>query len=127
MDEQNGNNRPPLRRSRSDRIIAGVCGGLGESTGVDPMIFRIGFVVLTIFTFGTGMVLYAAAWLLIRDEGAPRTEGERIVGEVKTRIDDYRSPDTTSAGSPDSSTGTSDPGAPAAGAPDPDDRSRGAN
>ena len=127
MDEQNGNNRPPLRRSRSDRIIAGVCGGLGESTGVDPMIFRIGFVVLTIFTFGTGMVLYAAAWLLIRDEGAPRTEGERIVGEVKTRIDDYRSSDTTAAGSPDSSTGQSDPGAPAAAPPDPDDPSRGGN
>ena len=119
--------RVPLHRSRSNRIIAGVCGGLGESTGVDPMIFRIGFVVLTIFTFGTGMVLYAAAWLLIRDEGAPRTEGERIVGEVKTRIDDYRSSDTTSAGSPDSSTGQADPGTPAAPPPHPDDPSRGAH
>ena len=96
MDQSN--DRPPLRRSRDDRIIAGVCGGLGASTGVDPMIFRIGFAILTIFFFGTGVVLYGAAWLLIKDEEAPRTEGERIVDEIKTRVDDFRA--TRESGDP---------------------------
>src|SRR6516165_4843792 len=57
-----------LTRSRTDRKLAGVCGGLGEYFGIDPVIIRILVVVLTIFG-GSGLLLYAAGWLLIPDEG----------------------------------------------------------
>lgn len=66
-----------LRRSRSDRKVAGVSGGLGRYAGVDPLIFRILFVLLTLFG-GTGLLLYAAAWLLVPADGEQESEGQRL-------------------------------------------------
>ena len=60
--------RPPLRRSRSDRILFGVCGGLAEHLGVDPTLVRIGAVAIVAFG-GVGILAYAAAVLLIPEEG----------------------------------------------------------
>ena len=74
--------RPPpiatLRRSRADRKLAGVAGGLGRYAGVDPLILRILFVVLTIFG-GSGILLYVAGWLLIADDGEEESQAQRIV------------------------------------------------
>lgn len=70
--------RPPLRRSRTDRKLAGVAGGLGAYGGVDPLIFRILFVVLTVFG-GSGLLLYALGWLLIPDEGQQESEGQKVL------------------------------------------------
>jgi phage shock protein PspC (stress-responsive transcriptional regulator) len=56
-----------LLRSRSDRVIGGVCGGLGRYFNVDPIIFRIGAVVLA-FVGGAGLLAYLAALLLIPSE-----------------------------------------------------------
>src|SRR3954453_6375174 len=67
--------RRRLQRSRSDRVIAGVCGGLGDYFDVDPVIFRIAFVVLA-FVGGAGLLLYPAAWLLLPEEGHRRSIGE---------------------------------------------------
>src|SRR4051794_5096980 len=53
-----------LTRSSSDRVLGGVAGGLGRYFDIDPIIFRIGFVVLTL-AGGAGVVGYAAAWLLV--------------------------------------------------------------
>ncbi|GAA4540828.1 PspC domain-containing protein [Pseudonocardia xishanensis] len=53
-----------LHRSRTDRMIGGVCGGLAESLGVDAALIRIGLVALTVLGAGIGVVLYVAAWLL---------------------------------------------------------------
>ena len=60
-----------LRRSRSNRVIAGVCGGLGEYLGVDPVLLRIAFVVLA-FT-GSGVLLYIVGWIIMpeADGGEP--------------------------------------------------------
>jgi phage shock protein PspC (stress-responsive transcriptional regulator) len=72
--------RPPLsqlRRSRTDRHISGVSGGLGRFLGVDPLIVRILFVVLALFG-GTGILLYALGWLLIPEEGQEESEGQRL-------------------------------------------------
>lgn len=66
-----------LRRSRSDRKLFGVAGGLGHYAGVDPLIFRILFVVLAIFG-GSGILLYALGWLLIPEEGEDESEGQRL-------------------------------------------------
>src|SRR5256885_8797152 len=70
--------RRRLERSRRDRVVAGVCGGLGEYFDVDPVIFRIAFVVLA-FVGGAGFLLYPAAWLLLPDEGHHRSIGESWV------------------------------------------------
>ncbi|WP_223809336.1 PspC domain-containing protein [Nocardiopsis listeri] len=64
---------PELRRNDDHRVIAGVCAGLGAYTGIDPVLWRTGF-VLTLFAGGTGLFLYVAAWVLMRDpQGGPAT------------------------------------------------------
>ena len=58
-----------LVRSTSDRWLGGVCVGLGRYFDLNPAIYRIAFVVLTL-AGGTGALLYVAAWLVIPEEGA---------------------------------------------------------
>ena len=60
-----------LRRSRTDRMLGGVCGGLAESLGVNAAVVRIGLVTLTVLGFGTGVVLYAAVWVLAPETDEP--------------------------------------------------------
>ncbi|HEY1368112.1 MAG TPA: PspC domain-containing protein [Gaiellaceae bacterium] len=57
-----------LERSRSDRMLAGVCGGLARYFDINPAFYRVGFVVLTLLG-GAGFIVYAAAALVIPDEG----------------------------------------------------------
>ena len=60
--------RAPLRRKKGDdRVIAGVCSGLGEYLGVDPLWLRIAFVVMSVGG-GSGVVLYVIAALAISEE-----------------------------------------------------------
>ncbi|MDH4174983.1 MAG: PspC domain-containing protein [Betaproteobacteria bacterium] len=54
----------PLRLSASERMIAGVCGGLGEFFQLDPVLFRAAFLVLAVIG-GLGILLYLVLWLLI--------------------------------------------------------------
>jgi phage shock protein PspC (stress-responsive transcriptional regulator) len=60
-----------LRRSVTDRKVAGVAGGLGRHLDVDPLILRVAFVVLVFFG-GAGLILYAACWILVPEDGAVR-------------------------------------------------------
>ena len=60
-----------LRRSRDDRKVAGVAGGLGRHLDMDPTILRVLFFVL-IFFGGAGLVMYAAMWLLVPEEGTEK-------------------------------------------------------
>ena len=55
---------PELRRSADDRLIAGIAGGLGDFFRIDPVIVRIGLIVLTFFG-GVGPVLYLVSWLIV--------------------------------------------------------------
>ena len=58
-----------LYRSKSKRIIAGVCGGLGDYSGIDPNIIRLLLIVITIFGYILpGVLVYIAACLLIPEE-----------------------------------------------------------
>ena len=59
-----------LRRSRSDKMLAGVCGGVAKMIGVDAAILRIILVAATLLGFGTGALLYVAAWILMPEEDA---------------------------------------------------------
>lgn len=56
---------PRLTRSRSEKMIGGVCGGAGRHLDVDPTLLRLGLVILTVFGAGVGVVLYLAAWILV--------------------------------------------------------------
>ena len=56
-----------LMRSRTDRVLGGVCGGLGRHLGIDPIILRIAALVL-LFVGGAGLVAYLAALLLVPSE-----------------------------------------------------------
>lgn len=60
---------PRLTRSRTDRMIAGVCGGLGQYFGIDPVIVRLIFVVVAITTVFVTPILYPILWLVIPEEG----------------------------------------------------------
>jgi len=64
-----------LRRSRTNKVIAGVCGGVGRYLGVDPVLIRIAFVVLAI-AGGGGFLLYIVAWILMPEEGPGEDLGE---------------------------------------------------
>ncbi|CAL9448018.1 hypothetical protein SUDANB121_02400 [Nocardiopsis dassonvillei] len=57
-----------LRKAEEDRVLAGVCSGLGHYTGIDPVVWRAAF-ALTSFAGGTGVLLYLVAWMLMRDAG----------------------------------------------------------
>jgi phage shock protein PspC (stress-responsive transcriptional regulator) len=57
-----------LERSRSDRMLAGVSGGLARYFEIHPAVFRVGFVVLTLLG-GAGILIYLAAALVMPDEG----------------------------------------------------------
>jgi phage shock protein PspC (stress-responsive transcriptional regulator) len=73
-----------LRRSASDRHLAGVCGGLGDYFGLSPIIYRIAFVALTI-AGGTGLLLYAAAALVIPAEGSDESIAAEALREHRDR------------------------------------------
>ncbi|MFF5702419.1 PspC domain-containing protein [Streptomyces sp. NPDC012794] len=70
--------RPPLRRSKRDKVLAGVCGGLGRYFDLDPVVFRIVLGVLTV-TGGVGLIFYGFAWLLLPLEGEEDSEGKRLL------------------------------------------------
>lgn len=53
-----------LYLSQTNKVIAGVCGGLGEYLGIDPVILRVIFVVLVFFS-GIGLLGYIIAWLVM--------------------------------------------------------------
>jgi phage shock protein PspC (stress-responsive transcriptional regulator) len=70
--ENGGQARTPrLVRTRRGRMIGGVCSGLGDHFGVDPILLRIAFVGVTLFA-GVGFWLYLAILLLVPEEGASR-------------------------------------------------------
>lgn len=54
-----------LTRSESDKRLGGVCGGIAEYFGVDPLLVRIGFVVLALVSFGLGVLLYLVLWIAL--------------------------------------------------------------
>ncbi len=62
-----------LYRSRTQRMVAGVCGGLAEYFNIDTTVIRVLFLVLTLFG-GSGLVIYLVMWILVPDASkAPPT------------------------------------------------------
>ena len=79
-----GPHRVMLRRSVQDRMLTGVAGGIGYYFGVDAMIVRIAFVVLTVFG-GVGIPLYLAGVLLIPEEGSDTSIASSLIESLQRR------------------------------------------
>lgn len=89
-----------LYRSKKDRIIAGVCGGIAEYFDIDPVLVRI-LAVLTIFANGIGIIAYIIAWIIIpqdpeqvsekkKDGLRKKAEGiaQNIGGQIRKDLDE---------------------------------------
>ncbi len=61
-------NTQVLRRSRSNRVVAGVCGGLGKFFGISPAWFRLAFLIALIPGGVPGLLTYAILWIVIPNE-----------------------------------------------------------
>ena len=57
-----------LYRSKKDRILGGVCGGLGEFFKIDPTIIRLVWALLTLLSIGLGIIAYLLAWIIIPEK-----------------------------------------------------------
>ena len=68
-----------LYRSRSERMIAGICGGLGQYLGTDPTVIRIVFILLAVL--GPGVIVYLITWLIVPEEPLAKDEVVTVTSE----------------------------------------------
>ncbi|MDR1601545.1 MAG: PspC domain-containing protein [Tannerella sp.] len=54
-----------LYRSDEEKMIAGVCGGIAEYFGLDPVLVRVGYILLSLFTVFSGFLAYLILWIVI--------------------------------------------------------------
>jgi phage shock protein PspC (stress-responsive transcriptional regulator) len=73
-----------IRRSATDAKLAGLCGGVAQHWGIDPVLVRVGWVLLAL-SGGVGLVLYLAGWLLIPVEGSDKAPVNDLFGESVRR------------------------------------------
>jgi len=59
-------------RSKKERILGGVCAGIGAHLEVDPTVIRLIWAGVSVLSIGTGIVIYILAWIIIPEED---TEG----------------------------------------------------
>ncbi len=57
-----------LYRSKKNKILGGVCGGLGEYFNVDPTIVRLLWIIFTVLSFAAGLIIYLLAWIIIPEK-----------------------------------------------------------
>lgn len=77
---------PRLIRSRQDRIIAGVAGGIAHYLAIDPVLVRLGFVAL-LFS-GFGLLLYPVLWIIMPEEGSTRANPEQAFDQMRQRAEE---------------------------------------
>ena len=70
-----------LMRSRTDKVIAGVAGGIGQYLAIDPVIVRLAFVVIGLT--GIGILLYPVLWLIMPLEGGQRPAPDQAFDEMR--------------------------------------------
>ena len=74
-----------LYRSRTNAVLGGVCAGLGEYLGIDPILVRLFFVLLTLGN-GIGVLIYLVLWVVIPPHGQP--EGASMGENVQAGADE---------------------------------------
>jgi phage shock protein PspC (stress-responsive transcriptional regulator) len=73
-----------IRRSATDVKLTGLCGGVAQHWGIDPLLVRVGWALLALSS-GIGLVLYLAGWLLIPVEGSNKSVADDLFGESVRR------------------------------------------
>jgi phage shock protein C len=58
-----------LRRPTTDRVVAGVCSGLGRYFGLDPVLIRVLFAIAVVLTGGLALIAYPVLWFVMPEEG----------------------------------------------------------
>lgn len=76
-----------FRRSKQDKVLGGVCGGAGAYFGIDPMVFRVLFLI-GFFVYGTGILLYAVLWIAVPEVVSADQSDQPIARKL------YRDPET---------------------------------
>lgn len=71
-----------LYRSRGDKMIAGICGGMGEYFKIDPVIIRLVFVILA-FIQGIGIIAYILLWIIVPMEGKEKPVKEVVKENIR--------------------------------------------
>ncbi|NEK57913.1 PspC domain-containing protein [Geodermatophilus sabuli] len=79
--------RPQLRRSGTDRLAGGVCGGLAEYSGIDSLLWRVGFVGLTL-AGGAGVLVYLLLWVLMPPAPVAADAGRSPLDQLAGRLHD---------------------------------------
>jgi phage shock protein PspC (stress-responsive transcriptional regulator) len=54
-----------LKRNVNNKVIAGVCSGLANEMGIDPLIMRLVFILSVLLGFGIGIIIYLLMWILM--------------------------------------------------------------
>jgi phage shock protein C len=75
-----------IRRSRNERMIAGVAGGLAAYFNLDPLLVRLGFALLALMN-GVGIMLYLILWLLLPNEDSAAADSR---SQVRENVDEMR-------------------------------------
>lgn len=80
-----------LTKSSTDKMVCGVCGGLGEYLSLDPVILRLLFVILTI-SGGSGILIYIVLCIVLPEQGSAAKSTQEVVKEntqnLETTIED---------------------------------------
>lgn len=98
-----------LFRARKNKIVAGVCSGLGEYFNIDPVIVRILFVVLTVMN-GIGILIYILLWIMVPEESFEKAFGLNNDVPPANPFDNKFSGDQNTTEGKASDTGTTDGG-----------------
>jgi phage shock protein PspC (stress-responsive transcriptional regulator) len=77
----NVNGSKVLVRRRENRIIAGVCAGLADYSGIDVNLLRVLVAVVSLFTGGMGVLAYLVGWIVIPEEGQPSSIAEDLINK----------------------------------------------
>jgi phage shock protein PspC (stress-responsive transcriptional regulator) len=78
----NGTNETKtLVRSRKGRMVAGICAGIADYSGLDVTLVRLTVAVVSVITGGAGVLAYLAAWMIIPDEGENASIAQDILGK----------------------------------------------
>ncbi len=78
-----------LYRSEKDKMIGGVCGGLGEYFNIDSTIVRLVFALIVLYG-GSGLILYIILWIVVPTESQAKSSSEEVVKknteEIKEKV-----------------------------------------
>lgn len=76
-----------LLRSKTNRLVGGVCAGIGDYFDIDPTLIRIIFVLITLFG-GSGLLLYLVLWLIIPSDKKSKVSVKENAEEIKEEAKD---------------------------------------